>query len=274
MAHIVLVGAGNMGFAMLKGWKSGTPHRFTVVEPAQQLRDRAAAEGVTALADLGDWHGSADADAIVIATKPDIVGAVCSKAGRALRTGGVVISVAAGKSIRFMTETLGSDAYGVIRCMPNTPASIGEGMIVCCAGEGVSEDQRALTRELMSCIGMTLFLSDEGQMDAVTAVSGSGPAYLFHFVEALTAAAEAAGLDSETASVLAKQTAFGAAKLVMSSDVSPSELRRQVTSPKGTTEAALRVLMDEENGFRPLLEAAVDAAKIRSIELGAATTNA
>ncbi|EMS96314.1 pyrroline-5-carboxylate reductase protein [Agrobacterium tumefaciens str. Cherry 2E-2-2] len=269
MAHIVLVGAGNMGFAMLKGWKAATSHEFTVIEPSDNLRKRAEAEGVESLSNLDDWTNG-KADALVIATKPDTVGAIAGKAKEVLRDDGVLISVAAGKSVDLIRENLRSATPGIVRCMPNTPAAIGQGMIVCCPDANVSPLQRDLTAELMSCIGKALFVENEALMDAVTAVSGSGPAYLFHFVEALTSAAEAAGLDADVASQLAKQTVFGAASLVIGSDVTPGELRRQVTSPKGTTEAALKVLMDEKAGLTPLLISAVLAAKNRSVDLGSA----
>jgi pyrroline-5-carboxylate reductase len=269
MAHIVLVGAGNIGFAMLRGWKAGTSHEFTVVEPDERLRDRAAAEGVSVLASFGDWAGPASADAVILATKPDVVPPVTSKVAAIANGSAVVISVAAGVTIETIAARLGSTTIGVIRSMPNTPAAIGEGMIVCCCGSSVSDAQRALAQELMSCVGKTTFVEDESLMDAVTAVSGSGPAYLFHFVEALTAAAQAAGLDEQASSLLAKQTVFGAAKLMIESEISPSELRRQVTSPKGTTEAALNVLMRD---LSALLTEAVGAAKARSIELRTPST--
>jgi len=267
MAHIVLVGAGNMGFAMLKGWKAATSHDFTVVEPNDQLRGRAAAEGVTVLASLEDWQGSPSADAVIVATKPDTVESVAEHAPRVSRSDAVVISVAAGVTIDRIAARLGESGISVIRSMPNTPAAIGEGMIVCCCDPRVTDAQRGLAEELMSCVGRTIFVSDESMMDAVTAVSGSGPAYLFHFVEALTSAAEAAGLPPDIASLLARQTVLGAAKLVDSSDTGPSELRRQVTSPKGTTEAALNVLMKHGTGLTAIVTEAVKAAKARSIEL-------
>ncbi|WP_425964379.1 pyrroline-5-carboxylate reductase family protein [Rhizobium nepotum] len=178
---------------------------------------------------------------MVIATKPDTVGAIAGKAKEVLRDDGVLISVAAGKSVDLIRENLRSATPGIVRCMPNTPAAIGQGMIVCCPDANVSPLQRDLTVELMSCIGKALFVENEALMDAVTAVSGSGPAYLSHFVEALTSAAEAAGLDADVASQSAKQDrVWGSVSLVIGSDVAPGELRRQVTSPKGTTEAALK----------------------------------
>lgn len=256
-----------MGFAMLRGWKAGTGHRFTVVEPSRALRDRAATEGADVLEALDGWTGGASADAVIIATKPDIVPGVASRVAEIAAEGAMVVSVAAGVTIDTIATELRGAQLGVIRSMPNTPAAIGEGMIVCCCGPTVSEGQRELARELMSCVGKTVFISDEALMDAVTAVSGSGPAYLFHFVEALTAAALASGLDEHASNLLAKQTVFGAARLMIESDLTPSELRRQVTSPKGTTEAALNVLMREGHGLSSLLAEAVSAAKSRSIEL-------
>ena len=267
MGHIVLIGAGNMGYAMLRGWLVGTSHSFSVVEPDPGLRERAAGGSVTAYESVRDWPDDRQVDAVVIATKPNIVAEVVAHAGRMLRRGGVLISVAAGISISTLEEKLADRERAVVRCMPNTPASIGEGMIVCCPGVGVEASQRQLVEELMSCIGKTVFIEDENQMDAVTAVSGSGPAYLFNFVESFISAAKRAGLPSDVAALLAKQTVFGAAKLLVTNDTDPAELRRQVTSPKGTTEAALKVLMDSDTGLEALLGRAVEAARARSVEL-------
>ena len=267
MANIVLAGAGNMGYAMLQRWIAETLHSFSVVEPDEALRDRASAASARTYADLRDLPQERSIDAVVMATKPNIVGDVSAHAGRVLRDGGVLISVAAGISIATLEAHLGRPEASLVRCMPNTPASIGEGMIVCCPGTGVTESQRTLVDELMSCIGKTVFIEDEGQMDAVTAVSGSGPAYVFNFVESFIEAAVEAGLPRDIASLLAKQTVLGAAKLMATSETEPAELRRQVTSPKGTTEAALKVLMDEGNGLKPLLARAVEAARARSVEL-------
>jgi pyrroline-5-carboxylate reductase len=151
--------------------------------------------------------------------------------------------------------------------MPNTPAAIGKGMMVVVANANATAEAKAFVADLLSASGEVATIDDESLMDAVTAVSGSGPAYVFHFVEALTAAAAKAGLPNETAKLLAMQTVYGAACLAAESKEEPGVLRQQVTSPKGTTAAALEVLMSED-GLTKLLIKAVEAARLRSIELG------
>jgi len=154
-----------------------------------------------------------------------------------------------------------------VRCMPNTPASIGKGMMVVFSNRLVSDDTKRFVADLLSASGEVATIDDEGLMDAVTAVSGSGPAYIFHFIEALTVAAEKAGLPKATARLLAMQTVYGAASLAAESQEEPGVLRQQVTSPNGTTAAALGVLMGEDR-LTKLLTQAVEAARLRSIELG------
>jgi pyrroline-5-carboxylate reductase len=151
--------------------------------------------------------------------------------------------------------------------MPNTPASIGEGITVCCPNTRVTAAHRAVAQELLSFIGIVVFIEDEQLMDAVTAISGSGPAYLFLFIEALSQAARAAGLERELALLLAKQTIYGASKLALESADAPATLRKQVTSPNGTTAAAMNVLLRPGNGLTALVHQAVSAAKAKSIKL-------
>ncbi len=151
--------------------------------------------------------------------------------------------------------------------MPNTPAAIGKGMLVTYKNANVSEDDAAFVKSLLKTSGKVTSIDDEAQMDAVTAVSGSGPAYVFHFIEALTDAGVTAGLPRETAALLAMQTVMGAGALAAASNDSPTKLREQVTSPKGTTAAALDILMGEDR-LKNLVAEAVDAARKRSIELG------
>jgi pyrroline-5-carboxylate reductase len=155
----------------------------------------------------------------------------------------------------------------IIRCMPNTPAAIGEGMMALCAGPGVAAEACELTQALFAASGSVAWIEDEALMDAVTAISGSGPAYVFHFVEALTAAAVALGLPEQTAALLAKQTVAGAGRMALQSDTPPGTLREQVTSPGGTTAAALAVLMAEDR-LANLVAEATAAARDRGVELG------
>ncbi|MDN2565840.1 pyrroline-5-carboxylate reductase [Aquibium sp. A9E412] len=263
---VILVGCGNMGHAMLKGWLDGAlaPADVAVVEPTEALRTRAAGLGVTAVA-------SADAlpaggDVVVFAVKPQAIGEVAPAYRAHVAAGATVVSVAAGIGVATFEELLGRQAP-VIRCMPNTPAAIGKGMMVLFANRHVDGDTFGFVEALMARSGAVATIDNEALMDAVTAVSGSGPAYVFHFIECLTEAGTQAGLPRETAAQLAMQTVYGAACLARESGEAPGRLREQVTSPNGTTAAALAVLMGE-NRLLELVDEAVAAAKKRSVELG------
>lgn len=263
---IVLVGCGNMGRAMLEGWIAAGKARAVdihVVEPAEALRAKAAALGCH-VHSVADTLPPALSPAIVLfAVKPQVMRDVVPAYDRFKSPGTTFVSIAAGTPIAVFEELLGGDA-SVIRSMPNTPAAIGKGMIVSVANAHVTADARALVTALFSANGVAAEVDDEDLIDAVTAVSGSGPAYVFHFIEALTQAAEKAGLPAELSRTLASQTVYGAACLAAESPESPETLRKQVTSPNGTTQAGLEVLM---KGLSPLLEDTVAAAKRRSIEL-------
>ncbi|MCT7374044.1 pyrroline-5-carboxylate reductase [Chelativorans salis] len=261
---VVLVGCGNMGYAMLKGWLSAgklAAGDVTVVEPNEGLRARAAAHGVVVTADAGEL---AAADLVVFAVKPQVIRDVVP-AYRRLEDA-TYLSVAAGTGVATFEELLGREA-AVMRCMPNTPAAIGKGMMVVFANRNVGAETKAFVEGLLAASGAVATIDDEALMDAVTAVSGSGPAYVFHFIECLAAAGEKAGLPAETAKLLAMQTVYGAACLAKESGEEPGTLREQVTSPGGTTAAALGVLMGEER-LAELVGEAVEAAKRRSVELG------
>jgi pyrroline-5-carboxylate reductase len=178
------------------------------------------------------------------------------------------LSIAAGKTLATFSEALGADA-AIVRAMPNTPAAIGKGITVCVAGGTASEAQRDLCTALLESVGTVAWIDNERLMDAVTALSGSGPAYVFYLIECMAAAGQAVGLPPELADMLARQTVAGAGALVEASETeSTATLRRNVTSPNGTTEAALNVLMGE-NGLAPLLRHAIEAAARRSKELSA-----
>ncbi|MGH6761852.1 MAG: pyrroline-5-carboxylate reductase [Phyllobacterium sp.] len=267
---VVLVGCGNMGFAMLKGWidsgslKAGDVY---VVEPNEGLRDRAAGAGVHAIASEADLPADLAPRMVLVAVKPQVMGAVLPPYRR-FAGSATFVSVAAGIPVSFFETHLGKDT-AIIRCMPNTPAAIGKGMLVTFNNANVSETDAQFVDGLLRTSGETASVDDEALMDAVTAVSGSGPAYIFHFIEALTAAGIAAGLPEKTAGLLAMQTVYGAGALAAASEDSPTKLREQVTSPNGTTAAALGVLMGEDR-LTGLLTEAVEAARLRSIELGKA----
>lgn len=265
---VVLVGCGNMGRAMLEGWLAGgklTPAQVQVVEPVEELRLRAEALGVACHTDARQIPADVAPDLVIFAVKPQVMAEVVPAYAR-FRSSATYLSVAAGISIASFEQLLGPDA-AIIRCMPNTPAAIGKGMMVTFANPHVTKNAATFVQDLLSASGKVTEIADEELMDAVTAVSGSGPAYVFHFIECLIAAGEAAGLPADTARLLAVQTVSGAAMLAAQSGEEPGKLREQVTSPNGTTAAALAVLMDQDR-LKTLIVEAVEAARKRSVELG------
>ena len=266
---LVLVGAGNMGFAMLSGWlKAGKieTEEVFVVEPNDALRERAARLGCAVGAGPDGLPQGSQPALIVLAVKPQVIRDVT--VGYAAYGNGTTtfLSIAAGSPVKTFEDILGADTP-IIRCMPNTPAAIGKGMMVVFSNPKVTDEMKAIAADLLAASGEVATVDDESLMDAVTAVSGSGPAYIFHFIECLTAAAEKAGLPPEIARLSAMQTVYGAASLAAESREDPAELRRQVTSPNGTTFAALQVLMGEDR-LKKLVGEAVEAARARSVELG------
>jgi len=266
---LVLAGCGNMGYAMLSGWlKSGRLEaaEVFVVEPNAELRARAESLGCKAGADAGAIPADAVPRLVVVAVKPQVIKDVLADYRRFGDGRTTFLSIAAGTPVATFLQVLGERAP-IVRCMPNTPAAIGKGMMAVFSTPLVSAGTRGFVNALLSTSGEVATIADEALMDAVTAVSGSGPAYVFHFIECLTAAAEHAGLPADTAKLLAMQTVYGAACLAAESGEEPGVLRRQVTSPNGTTAAALAVLMGEDR-LKTLVTDAVEAARLRSIELG------
>lgn len=264
---IVLIGAGNMGHAMLSGWlRNDASLAVHVVEPFEPFQARAKLAGVHAVTALSDLPKGLVADLVVLAVKPQMVAPVLADCAGLAERGATFVSVAAGITITAMARPLPQDTP-IIRCMPNTPAAIGEGMMVLCAGHAVTSAARVLTERLLSASGPVAWVQDESLMDAVTAISGSGPAYVFHFTEALTEAGISLGLTPALAGLLARQTVAGAGRMMQSAEVSPSTLREQVTSPNGTTAAALEVFMEDQALLR-LVRRAARAARDRGVELG------
>lgn len=258
---LVLLGCGKMGSAMLAGWLAGGLPSGSVWVLDPQPSDWLRATGVR----IND--GLPDAPAVaMIAVKPQMMGDALP-AMRALGNGDTVfLSVAAGTSIATFEGALGAQSP-VIRAMPNTPAAIGRGITAMIGNARAAPAHLDMAEALLSAVGQVVRLEHESQMDAVTAVSGSGPAYVFHLVEALAAAGAAEGLPAGLALALAKATVGGAGQLAEDADEDPGQLRVNVTSPNGTTQAALEVLMDEATGFPALLRRAVKAAADRSREL-------
>ncbi|MBU2994645.1 pyrroline-5-carboxylate reductase [Octadecabacter sp. 1_MG-2023] len=258
---MVLLGCGKMGSAMLAGWLSGglAPDAVWVLDPHPS--DWLLATGVHVNAGLPD-----DPALALIAVKPQMMGEALPSM-QALGNGSTVfLSVAAGTSIASFETALGAQSP-IIRAMPNTPAAVGRGITAIVGNNHATGAQLDMAETLLNAVGQVVRLDDENQMDAVTGVSGSGPAYVFHLIETLAAAGVAEGLPADLAMRLAKATVGGAGQLAEDADETPSQLRVNVTSPNGTTQAALEVLMDEGNGFPPLLRRAVKAATDRSKEL-------
>lgn len=268
--QVLLVGFGNMGQALVRGWlaRGRSAATLRIVDSAPAAQAAARDLGVVASARVADAARGFRAEVIVLAVKPSQLGAVLGECRASAAAGSVFLSIAAGKTIGQLVAGLGVEA-AVVRAMPNTPAAIGEGMTALVANAAVTAAQRAQCGELLAAVGAIAWLAEERHMDAVTAVSGSGPAYVFLLVECLEQAGVELGLDAALARQLALATVAGAGAYAAIADADPAELRRRVTSPNGTTQAALDVLMAEP-GLRELLVRAVRAAAERSRELSAA----
>ena len=267
--RILLVGGGRMGGALIGGCLDQgvvSAEGVAVVEPAAPAREALAKLGLAvfeeadaALAAIGT------PDVVLLAVKPQVMDDVAA-VYRDLAGGATIfLSIAAGKTTAYFSGLLGRDA-AIVRAMPNTPAQVGRGITALYATDNVDQGGRALAERLMAAVGDVIWLAEEALMDAVTAVSGSGPAYVFYLIECLTDAAVRVGLPADMAGRLARATVIGAAELVRTSSESPEVLRQQVTSPGGTTAAALEVLM-AEGGLENILSRAVEAAARRSREL-------
>ncbi|NBF05456.1 pyrroline-5-carboxylate reductase [Pseudomonas sp. Fl5BN2] len=262
--RIAFIGAGNMAASLIGGLRAKglEAAQIRASDPGEETRAKVAAEhGIQVFADNAEAIDGVDV--IVLAVKPQAMKAVCEALRPSLQPQQLVVSIAAGITCSSMNNWLGEQP--IVRCMPNTPALLRQGVSGLYATTQVSAEQRRQAEELLSAVGIALWLEQEQQLDAVTAVSGSGPAYFFLLIEAMTAAGEKLGLPRETAAQLTLQTALGAAHMAVSSDVDAAELRRRVTSPAGTTEAAIKSF--QAGGFEALVEKALGAAAHRSAEM-------
>jgi pyrroline-5-carboxylate reductase len=262
--NIVLVGAGKMGGALLEGWigLGIDPAGVTVIEPQPSPQIAAlAARGLH----LNPGASATPADAVVIAVKPQTAPEALAGIRGLVAPGAVVISIMAGRTLGFLADALPAGA-AIVRAMPNTPAAIGRGITVAVPNARVTPAQRDLAHRLLAATGAVEWIGDEGLMDAVTAVSGSGPAYVFLLAESLARAGEKAGLPAALAANLARATVSGAGELLNRSALDVATLRHNVTSPGGTTAAALDVLMAPD-GLDPVMERAVAAATRRGRDL-------
>jgi pyrroline-5-carboxylate reductase len=264
---LLLAGAGNMGYALLSGWLAGglDPARIIVQEPTPQprIKGELEARGIAihaAVAALPEPPA-----VLLLAVKPQVMDAVLPQLARLVGSKTVVISIAAGRRIEGLAARL-PKGTAMVRAMPNTPASVGRGITVAVPNTHVTAAQRETCDRLLRAVGEVAWVNDEGLMDAATAVSGSGPAYVFYLAECLAAAGAQAGLSPELAQKLARWTVAGAGELLHRSDLDAATLRQNVTSPGGTTFAALEVLM-AQNGLSEPMRKAVAAATQRSREL-------
>lgn len=252
---------------MLQGWlaKGLSAELTKVVDPGEPAEMKALADtyGFSLVASA---DGLEVADIVVIAVKPQMMDAVLPGLMHLVGKDTLALSVAAGTPIATFRAHFGDNAH-IVRAMPNTPCQVGRGMTAAFASEGIGAEMKAVVADLLSVTGKFSWVGTESQIDAVTAISGSGPAYLFHMVEAMAKAGEALGLDRATASLLARQTVVGAGELLHQSDLDAATLRQNVTSPGGTTAAALDVLMREKGGLGCLVLEAAEAARDRSVEL-------
>ncbi len=271
LPSLAILGAGSMGGAVLRGVvASGRGSAVTATNrTAAKAQTLDGLAGVTSIAleehPDGNRTAVAEAEIVLVGVKPAMVPDLLREIAPALRPGTIVVSLAAGVTIATFEKILGSDV-AVLRSMPNTPAVVGKAVTGLASGSAVSSDDRAMVRAVFETCGAVIEVP-EGQIDALSTISGSGPAYVFLLIEALTEAARGKGFSDADARLMAEQTFIGAAALLDATGEAPAELRRRVTSPKGTTERAIAVLAD--GGLPELFAAATDAALARARELAA-----
>lgn len=267
---ISFIGGGNMAQALISGLIGCgiQPNLITVADPNLDIREQLTAKGLNAVDPAADAKAAViDADIVVLAVKPQVMKAVVSTFADALETQ-LVISVAAGLSTELLSDML-NGYRNIVRAMPNTPAMIQMGATGLYGTEDISAEQKQLATAMMEASGLVMWVEDEAHMHAVTAVSGSAPAYMFYIIESMVDGAVALGLDKEQASALAMQTMLGAAKMAMGSEDAPAELRRKVTSPNGTTQAAIESMQANDIGRQigEAMQACYDRSQALSKEM-------
>ena len=264
---LLLVGCGKMGGALLDGWQRRglEPARVAVIEPFAAAAEAVAAKGVRVAGDLADLDPGFAPEVVVVAIKPQQMDATLPAYRRLAGAATVFLSIVAGKTTGYYQSHLGPRA-AIVRAMPNTPAAVARGMSVLCANPQTSARQREICGELLSAVGEVDWVDDEALLDAVTALSGGGPAYVFLLIEAMAQAGIDAGLPEALAMRLARTTVAGAGELVHRSEAPAATLRENVTSPGGTTLEALKILMAPD-GLQDLMTRAIAAAAERSRQL-------
>jgi len=267
---ISFIGGGNMAQALISGLVGCgiEPNLITVADPSSDIREQLAAKGLNTVDPMADAKSAVvDADIVVLAVKPQMMKVVVGAFADALDNQ-LVISVAAGLSTDLVSSMLGGYS-NIVRAMPNTPSMIQMGATGLYGTDNISAEQKALATAVMEASGLVMWVDDEEHMHAVTAVSGSAPAYMFYFIESMVDKGIALGLDTEQASALALQTMIGAAKMAMNSEDTPAELRRKVTSPNGTTQAAVESMQANEIGRQigEAMQACYDRSQALSEEM-------
>lgn len=268
MPKLLLIGCGKMGSALLEGWldQGIVASDITVIEPSTELAATLMGKyGVQVVNDPSNMPAGYAPNVAVLAVKPQVMNKILPPYQKLVEEGSVFLSIAAGRTIASFESILGTDA-AIVRAMPNTPAAVGRGITVGCPNANVSAEQRKLCDQLLKAVGDVEWVDEERHMDAVTAVSGSGPAYIFLLAEAMSAAGQKVGLPPELSAKLARVTVAGSGELLHQSLEPASTLRQNVTSPGGTTAAALDVLMAPD-GLEDLMSKAIEAATRRSKEL-------
>lgn len=266
---ITFIGGGNMATSIIGGLiKKGTNATNITVSDLNKPMLDTLQESMGVTTNTCNKEACENADVIVLAVKPQVLKAVCLELSAVINTTQLVISIAAGIDCSALNRWLNTSS--IIRTMPNTPSLVGEGACGLFANASISDKQKNIAEGIMNAVGMTCWVENEELIEAVTAVSGSGPAYFFLFIEAMTKSGASLGLDTKTAQTLAIQTAFGAAKLAKESDVDIDELRRRVSSPNGTTEKAVASFIDNKlfETVDSAMQACANRAAELSIELG------
>jgi pyrroline-5-carboxylate reductase len=264
--RIAFIGAGNMASALIGGLIADGTAKDSIIASDPNTDQRSHLHDSYGICTVdNNAEAISDADVVVLAVKPQLLQQVCNELSSHLKDKHcLIVSIAAGIRCSTMSKWLNSD-LPIVRCMPNTPAMLQVGATGLYATDNVSNEQRDHAERILRAVGITLWVNEESDIDSVTAVSGSGPAYYFLMMEAMQAAAEKLGLPAETAKLLTLQTALGAARMALESQDDPATLRQKVTSPGGTTEQA--ILSFEGNGLRDIFEQAMTAARDRSISL-------
>ena len=267
VSNITIIGTGTMGPAMARGMLTNAvtkPANITMVSPSQERLDELTGElGVQT--NTSSMDAAAEAEIVILAVKPHLMKAVCQEIRPVLDAKDLVLSVAAGVRIDTIRKCIGIKKMPIVRVMPNTPAQVGMGMSGWTATPEVSVGQKRNVKQILQALGEEMYFEEEDALDLVTAISGSGPAYFYYFIESLTKAGTSLGLPEKVASSLAQQTAYGAIELLKKRSATPAALRKEVTSPGGTTEAALKSLNTEH--FDDIVQHALESALKRAKEL-------